>query len=100
MVRFTKEIKKEMMDNFIIDAEIEINNCVNMEDDENEEYYKYMKDEYNWSIKKNILQKRNDEEKNLIELRIKRDNNVYNNKKRGESIDESCWVSPSLIKIL
>ena len=42
--------------------------------------------------KKNIFKKRNNGENNLIELRIKRDNNVYNNKKRGVSIDESCWV--------
>jgi len=92
MVKLTKEIKKQMMEDFFKDVEMEIGELINMEDDENEEYHKYKKDECHWSIKKNIFKNRNNGESNLIELVISRDNNENNNKKKGESINESCWV--------
>jgi len=75
MVRITKEEKKEMMEEFFNDVEMEIGELINMEDDENEEYHKYKKDECHWSIKKNIFKKSNNNESNFIELRINRDNN-------------------------
>jgi hypothetical protein len=92
MVRLTKEERKQMMEYFFNDVEMEIGELINMDDDENEEYHKYKKDEYNWSIKKNIFKNRNNGKSNLIELVISRDNNGNNNKKKGEAINESCWV--------
>lgn len=92
MVRLTKEEKNQMMEEFFNDVEMEIEELIDMKDDENEEYHKYIKDEYNWSIKKNIFKNRNNEKSNLIELAISRNNNGNKNKKKGESINESCWV--------
>ena len=47
------------MEEFYSECEKEIMELVNMEDDENKEYYKYTKEGYEWSIQKNILEERN-----------------------------------------
>lgn len=81
-----------MMENFIIVAEEELNRIVNINDDENEEKYEYMKDGYNCEINKIILKSHEEGKENLVEMRVKRNDNVYRNNKKGKTLEESCWV--------
>ncbi len=93
MVRITKEQKQFMMQNFINEAENEIQ-ILNLDDDINIEEYKYEKDGWTRYIKKDILDgvpntMYNDK---LMEIRIKKynyDNDVI---KKGDIIDHSCWI--------
>jgi hypothetical protein len=79
------------MENFINETEKEIEELINMEDDENEECYRYEKEGWEWYINKLIL--KSNEKENLIELRVKRDNsNGINKNEKGERIIQSCWV--------
>ena len=92
MLRLTKEEKKEMMENFVNEAEEEINELIDLNDEEKEEEYKYKKDEKTWYIRKNVLKSAN--EKNMIEIRVKRNNygEKVNEMKKGERICESSWI--------
>ncbi len=93
MVRITKEQKQLMMQNFINEAENEIQ-ILNLDDDLNPENYEYQKDGWTWYIKKIILDGIPDTiyASKLIEVRVKKynyDNNVI---KKGDIIGHSCWI--------
>lgn len=93
MVRITKEQKQFMMQNFINEAENEIQ-ILNLDDDINVEEYNYDRDGWSWYIKKHILPPILDigNQNNLIEIRIKK--SIIDTKMiiKGDVLDESCWV--------
>lgn len=92
MVRLTKEEKRVKMENFLNEAEEEIKSMVNINDDENAEIYNYIKGDYNWMINKKILKSDTKGKENLIEIIVKRNDNINGINKRGETIEESSWV--------